>query len=119
MVLTWFVLWPLLIMPSVVVIMLGAIPSLTVFDHVIGGFMFREKLIRLLELFLPSDHIAQWHLLYDGANESTQILMHSVIAVNINLLILPLLYVVGTWMIAMNGWFASQTHASKTNILRR
>lgn len=120
MILTWFRLWPLLILPFLMTFLLGLIPSfLLLGKKEVGGFLIREPFVEMAEYVLPGDKAGLLHDLYYAGDYLTQVLIHAVLALNLNLLLLPFIYAVGAFLISVSSWVATTELDVKTQTARR
>jgi len=120
MILTWFRLWPLLILPFLTTFFLGLLPKVSILgDKEVGGFLIREPFVDLTEFLLPEDKAELLHHLYFTGDYLTQVSIHGVLALNLNLLLLPVLYAVGAFLIFVSSWVATAELDVKTQTARR
>lgn len=105
---TWFSLWPVLMIPSVLVFVAGLIPGLSFLNHTFGGGMVRQWLVNhVLIPILPKDWgwlLVDW---YQAASVAQELVLHALVAINMNALLLPVLYLGGEGVIRLSGWSAS------------
>lgn len=105
---TWFTLWPLLLMPSLLVFAAGLIPKLVFLNQSLGGGMVRQWMVNHVVIpILPQEwgwELVDW---YQAASVTQELILHAAVAININAVLLPLLYLTGQAVIRLNGWSAS------------
>jgi hypothetical protein len=118
--LTWFQVWPILGMPFFCISLISAIPTFPFFGRCFGGGMIREWLLNVLLLpVLPArfeDHLLDW---FTQATPLQEWLLVALVAINLNAVVLPVLYGVAKACIAISGWYTRTTLSLKTNTLRR
>ena len=116
---TWIQLWPLMPMPTVILSALAAIPTLTFNGRMLGGGPVREWLLNQLVLpVLPADisfSLVQW---FATASAFQEWAFAFAVAININALMLPLLYVFSIVVIRTSSWFAKKNIQLKRDALR-
>ncbi len=117
---TWMRLWPLLILPGVLMIALGAVVDVPVGGHEIGGAAVRNWCImHLLLNWLPGaarDQLAAWARQTDTLHRWTLFLL---ISLNINALLLPLFFGIGAAMQRLQAWGVRQDLEWKSAAVRR
>ena len=116
---TWIQLWPLMPMPTVILSALAAIPTLTFNGRVLGGGPVREYYLNHLVVpLLPSEDsfsLVRW---FATASAFQEWLFALAVTININALMLPLLYVFGIGVIRTSSWFAKKNIQLKRDALR-
>ena len=119
MILTWFVLWPLLLLPLAILFVLGAIPDFTLANKSLGGYLLRDMLVNSALALFTSEKASLLAQLYEQGDYVRQLLIYGVIALNLNMVILPFLYGIGELIIKVSSWLATAELESKTRTARR
>ena len=116
---TWIQLWPLMLMPTVILSALAALPTLPFNGRILGGGPVREVYLNHLVLpLLPADvslSLVQW---FAAASALQEWIFALAVAINVNALMLPLLYVFGIGVIRASSWFAKKNIQLKRDALR-
>ncbi len=104
---TWIQLWPLLGLPTLIVAALAAIPTVVFHGRPFGGGPVREWLFNHV-LLLPLPHAVTVALVARFAHPSIlqQWLLALLAALNLNAILLPLLYVIAAAVIGGSGYAA-------------
>jgi hypothetical protein len=117
---TWLQLWPLLALPTLILGAITAIPTKLINGHVMGGGPVREYLLNhVLVPVLPNDaavSVVQW---FAHANAFQEWFLSLLVIVNINGLLLPLLFVFGQGLIALSTWFTRKNIQLKRDAIRK
>ena len=117
---TWIQLWPLLGVPIVLVAALAAIPTAEFNNRIMGGGPIREWLLNHLLLpVLPTDTGASLIGWFSHASVFKEWLLAVLIGLNLNALLLPLLYGVGVLLIQMQSWLMRKDLDLKRQQARR
>ncbi|MHB8256180.1 MAG: hypothetical protein ACYDHY_04430 [Acidiferrobacterales bacterium] len=117
---TWFRLWPFLVLPGVVIIALGAVVALPLGAHEIGGAAVQHWcIVHLLVDWLPHGAQSQLTVWVSRADTLHRWILYLLIAVNINTLLLPLLYGIGVAILRLQAWGARQDLELKSAAVRR
>jgi len=117
---TWFRLWPFLALPGVVIIALGAVVALPLGAHEIGGAAVQHWCIaHLLVDWLPHGAQSQLTVWVSRTDTLHRWILYLLIAVNINTLLLPLLYGIGVAILRLQAWGARQDLELKSAAVRR
>lgn len=118
--LTWLELWPMLGLPFIAVSGLAALPTVALGWHVLGGAPIRGWLIdHVLMPCLPQAVAAHFAAGYVHAGVLRQWLISALIAINLNALLLPLLFLLGVAMIRSRNWIVNRNLALKREAARR
>ena len=116
---TWIQLWPLMLMPTIILSALAAIPTRLFNGRVLGGGPVREYYLNHFILpVLPADasvSLVQW---FSTASAIQEWCVAFAVSVNINALMLPLLYVFGIFVIQVSSWFAKKNIQLKRDSMR-
>jgi hypothetical protein len=107
---TWFDLWWLLGLPSFFLGIFTAFPSIDVgnvhlFGHALRAWLINHTLLVPLPAVV-ADRVVHWFLQADALGQWALSLLA---AVNLNALLLPLLFALGTAMIRWSEWSARKT----------
>lgn len=106
---TWLKIWPLLLMPTVILSAIAAFPTSLIGGRVLGGGPVREYYLNHFLLpVLPADASASLVSWFSAASSMQEWLLAFAISVNLNAVLLPLLYVLGNF---------EQTSAARQAIL--
>lgn len=104
---SWVAAAPWLVAPGLLVFLAGLIPELNVIGAQVGGGLVRQGLVNhvLLPVLPETDAttIVDWYMQTDVLGE---LLLHALIALNINAALLPVLYVLFAGYIGLNNWAA-------------
>ncbi|MDA8362524.1 MAG: hypothetical protein M0Z84_01610 [Gammaproteobacteria bacterium] len=117
---TWIALWPLLAVPCVLMIAIGAVPSLLLGVHEIGGAAVRNWcVVHLLLDWLPGDARVRLLVWFDRTDALRRWAFYLLIAINVNALLLPVLYGVGEAALRLQAWavrrqLETQSRAART-----
>ena len=117
---TWMQLWWELLIPLLMVAVLSvALPTIHITGRVSGGGPIREWFLNHCLLPLLSDHDAQalvvWWM---KANEWQEIALVLFIGLNINVVLLPLLWAQGEAWIRLKSWFARRSLEDRRRLIR-
>lgn len=117
--LTWVYLWWICLIPLPLVFVVGALPSIPVFGQVIQGGVVREWFLNHLALPLLTDE-AGWILVnwFDQASYGEELIFQLVIAVDVTLLLLPVMYVIGEIFIRLSAWAQTTSHEQRRRSIR-
>jgi hypothetical protein len=108
---TWLTYWPVLLTPTVILSALAALPTWTLNGRFVGGGPVREYYLNHFILpVLPTDASSSLVAWFSTASGLQEWLLSLAVAVNLNALMLPLLYALGVLIIGLSSW------ASKKNI---
>ena len=117
---TWLQLWPLLTLPTLILGAITAIPTMHINGREMGGGPVREYFLNhALVPVLPHDAamaLVQW---FAHANAMQEWFLALLLAVNINGMLLPLLFVLGQGLIALSTWFTRKDIQLKRDAIRR
>ena len=116
---TWLTYWPVLLTPTVILSALAGLPTLMFNGHLVGGGPVREYYLNHFILpVLPTDaasSLVAWFLTASGLQEW---LLSFAVAVNINALMLPLLYALGVLIIGLSSWVSKKNIDLKRQAVR-
>ncbi len=102
---SWLVRWPLLLMPSVLMIALEAVPGLPVGARVLGGAAVQNWCVtHLLLVWLPDvarTRLAAW---FGLAGRVQRWELYGLIVINVNAVLLPLIYASVESVIRFQAW---------------
>lgn len=117
---TWLQLWPLLVFPSFLISALSALPTVLFNGRYLGGGPIREWLLNhVLLSWLPQtasiDVVAWWAHALPWQEWCVTLLL----AFNLNVLLLPLLFGFGEIQIRFRNWTAATTLELKRKGVRR
>jgi hypothetical protein len=117
---TWLQLWPLLTLPTLILGAITAIPTMPINGRVMGGGPVREYFLNhILVPILPNDAaftLVQW---FAHANAVQEWFLSLLVIVNINGLLLPLLFIVGQGLIFVSTWFTRKDIQLKREAIRK
>lgn len=117
---SWIAVAPMLALPGLIIFLLGLLPDVPFLNQAIGGGIVREFLVNhLLLSWLPYEdavRVVAWYMHTDLAGE---LLLHALLALNINVLLLPLLYPLAAGYIGVNNWAAKTDLTLKRNAAKR
>lgn len=118
--LTWFGLWPMLLMPMLLMVAAGLIPLSQPFGRAFGGPLVREWSLNHLVLPLLPDG-AGWQLVnwFAHASLAQEWTFYLLVALNVNALCLPFLYAFGEGLIRLRAWATRTDLDLKHQALRR
>ena len=119
MILTWFRLWPFLFIPLMVLIPILLIPEIYILNQKMGGIYVSDFLVNLILPFMQNDHALALIDYYKSGGIFSAFVVSMLIAININVLLLPLLYGLGNVIILVSSWFTTTELIVKTKIARR
>lgn len=116
---TWLKIWPLLLMPTVILSALAAIPTHIFNGRLLGGGPVREYYLNNFLLpVLPADASASLVQWFSTASSMQEWLLAFAVSVNINAILLPLLYVFGIFVIQVSSWVAKKDIQLKRDSVR-
>ncbi|KAF0190500.1 MAG: hypothetical protein FD165_2668 [Gammaproteobacteria bacterium] len=117
---SWIQLWPVLVIPYVVLFSVGVLPTIALYGHAIGGSQVREWLLNHVAIpLLPNS--AAWSLVdwFGTAGTAQEIGLHAVLSLNVYAIAFPLFYLMGVAMIRLSAWSASLDLKQKRQSLKR
>lgn len=104
---TWLTLWPLLLVPSIILTALASCPTVMFKGRVLGGGPVREFYLNHFVLpVLPHDVGARLVDWFSSATVVQEWFLALATAININAALLPLLYLLGFCVINVSAWMA-------------
>ena len=116
---TWVTFWPMLALPAFLMSIIAAIPTVRINDKLLGGGPVREYYINHIALPIMPDGIAtrlvDWFAM---ASPLQEWFFSLAIAINVNALLLPILYGLGCVVIAFSGWMARLRISQRRNSVR-
>ncbi len=116
---TWIQLWPVLMMPTIILSALSAMPTRLFNGRMLGGGPVREYLLNHVVLpLLPADASAALVNWFAAASSMQEWLLAFAVSVNINAMLLPLLYGLGVLVIQVSSWFAKKDIQLKRESMR-
>lgn len=117
---TWLQLWWELLIPFIVISLLVTLPTIQWSGHLIGGGPLREWLLNQCVLpWLPTDMahtLVQWWM---SATTFQEISLSMLIALNINVVLLPVMYLQGELIIRYRAWAAAKSLDLLRHSIRR
>lgn len=117
---TWYQVWPLLLLPSLILFPVGLLPDTTLFGEPFGGGIVREFAINHALLPLLSKEagwrVVTWFGRASGAGETA---LYGLIVLNVNALSLPLIYGAMTLRMQFGAWYTRSELAAKRKLLRQ
>jgi len=116
---TWLRIWPLLMMPTAILSAIAAFPASLIGGRVLGGGPVREYYLNHFLLpVLPADASAALVGWFSTASALQEWLMAFAVSVNLNAILLPLLYVLGAFVIQVSSWVAKKDIQLKRDSIR-
>lgn len=116
---TWLQYWMVMPMPTVILSAMAAMPTGMLNGRLIGGGPVREYFLNNFALpVLPVDagnQLVEWFSTASGFEEW---LLAFAVAVNINAVLLPLLYVLGVAVIGLSSWVSRKGIDLKRSAVR-
>ncbi len=117
---TWLRVWPLCVVPGVVLMLLGCLPQIAWVDKSVGGASVRAATVEVaLVSWLPSAPREEFQRWYAAAPPATHYAVHAWLALNLNTLLLPLTYGLARACIASSAWSMRTEWELKRGALRR
>jgi len=117
---TWLQIAPFLAVPGLLVFLSGLLPLVDVLGTPVGGGIVREWWVNHLVLpVLPATDAAwlvEWYL---QTPLSGELLLHALVALNINTALLLVLYPLAAGYIRLNNWMAKTDLALKRTSAKR
>lgn len=117
---TWVQVWPLLCLPTVLLGLVGLLPTIHTASRVLGGGPLREWVINHgLLPWLPygaAGRVVEW---FDQATVAHEWLLYMLVVLNLNALFLPVLYGLGEGWLRVRNWFARKDLELKRRAARR
>lgn len=114
--LTWFRLWPLLVLPAFILLLLTSLPIFEIRSRLLGGGLVREWLLNHALLpVLPLAQAEQLIVWFANASVIQEWLLSLLIIININGILLFPLYFIGQLIIGFSAW----TLRTELNIKRK
>jgi hypothetical protein len=116
---TWLRIWPLLLMPTVILSALAAFPTSLIGGRVLGGGPVREYYVyHFLLPVLPANASAALVNWFATASSMQEWLLAFAVPVNLNAILLPLLYALGVFVIQVSSWVAKKDIQLKRDSIR-
>ncbi len=117
---TWLQLWLIMPIPTLVLGAMAAIPTMNIQGRVMGGGPVREYFLNhILVPVLPHDAAASLVQWFAQASAVQEWFLTLLVVVNINALLLPLLFVLGEGLIMLSTWFTRKDIQLKRDAIRR
>ena len=117
---TWLQVAPFLLVPGVFVFISGILPMVEVLGAPLGGGLVREWCVNHLVLpLLPvaeASRVVEWYM---QTSLSGELMLHALVAFNINTALLLVLYPLAAGFIRVNNWAAKTDLALKRNSAKR
>jgi len=117
---TWLQMAPFLAIPGLLVFLSGLLPMVEVLGTPIGGGLVREWCVNHLVLpVLPRAEaltLVEWYM---HTRLSGELLLHALVAININTALLLVLYPLAAGFIRLNNWMAKTDLALKRGSAKR
>lgn len=116
---TWLQYWPMLPMPTVILSAMAAMPTGMFNGRLVGGGPVREYYLNHFALpVLPADAGMQLVAWFSAANGFQEWLLAFAVSININAILLPLLYVMGVCVIKLSSWVSKKNIDLKREAVR-
>ena len=116
---TWFGLWPLLILPAVMMIALGALVTPGLGGHGAGGNAVQYWcIVHLLLDWLPHAAQARLAAVLARADAPHRWMLYLLVTANVNALMLPPLYALGSGLLRLQAWSVRRDLELKTRAAR-
>jgi len=116
---TWLKIWPLLMMPTVIFSAIAAFPTFLIGGRVLGGGPVREYYLNHFLLpVLPADASVSLISWFSTASAMQEWLLAFAVSVNLNAMLLPLLYALGVFVIQVSSWVAKKDIQLKRDSMR-
>lgn len=117
---TWFHIYPALSIPFWLISAIAALPAATFNGHTYSGMRFSEWLLNHFVVpVLPNiwlDPLIDWFI---HASKLDAWFFMALIALNLNAIMLPLLYWLATLLISLGSWSSSKSLELKANSIRK
>lgn len=117
---TWLQVAPFLAVPGVLVFLVGLLPMVDVLGAPLGGAIVREWLVNHLVLpVLPvadATRVVEWYM---QTSISGELSLHALVALNINTVLLLMLYPLAAGYIRLNNWAAKTDLSLKRGSAKR
>lgn len=108
---TWLALAPLLALPGLAVFVAGLLPALEVLGRPVGGALVRHWCVEHWVIpLLPAADATRLLAWYAHSGKLGEVLLHALVAVNLNAALLPLLAPLAAGLLRLNHW------ATKTDL---
>lgn len=102
---SWVTFWPFLLIPGLVMAGMGALVTLPVHGHLLGGEAVRDWCnAHLLLAWLPDSAAYRVETWLKEAPLMHQWILYLLVVMNVNALLLPFLYVAGEAIMRFHGW---------------
>ncbi len=116
---TWIAFWPFLALPSLLMIGIGSLVSVTVYGRLMGGMIVRHWCIEhLVMLWLPAHAGARLAVWVNEAKSVHEWILYIAITLNVNAVLLPALYIFGEGIVRFHGWRVRKDLDLKRNSLK-
>jgi len=116
---TWLQLWPVLMMPTIIFTALASMPTRMFNGRLLGGGPVREYYLNNFVLpLLPADSGASLVHWFSTASTLQEWLMAFAVSINLNAIMLPILFVFGIFVIQISTWFSKKNIQLKRKAMR-
>lgn len=106
---TWIQVWPILLLPTILIAGIAALPTAALKGRDLGGGPIREWLLNHLLLpLIPQDAGRALVAWFQHASGVQEWLVALLIALNTNAVLLPAFYGLGLVMIRTGNWFTNK-----------
>lgn len=117
---SWIRLWPLLLMPYVVMLGIGLMPTVHLFGRDLGGPYVREWVLNTWVLpWMPQDSAITLVGWFAKASPLQEMWLHALIMLNLYALLFPVLLGTGALVIRYSVWSTATDLVLKRRALRR
>lgn len=117
---TWVRLWTIFLVVPLLVWLPGAVPQFSIRGRTFGGGYVRQWFANnVVYPVVPADWWATIQGWYMTTSYAGELALHSLIAIDIGLLSMPLVYVLGTLYIRFLAWLTKTDFSQKTTSVRR
>ena len=118
--LTWIRLWVICPAPLVPIFLVGCFPSFEFMGKTVHGGIIRQAFVNNVALpVLPQAWAVQLVEWFEQASFVHELLLHFVISVDLTLLLLPLMFLIGQFLIWSSSWLSTTDHSLKTKQVRQ
>lgn len=116
---TWLQLWPVMLMPTVILTALASMPTRMFNGRFMGGGPVREYYLNHFMLpLLPADTGSQLVAWFSTASGMQEWFLGLAVSVNLNAVMLPLLYGLGVVIIGLSSWVSKKNIDLKRQAMR-
>lgn len=115
---TWVQLWPLLAAPAFLASLLSALPTFALKGVLLGGGPLRQWLINTFMLpVVPTEAGHDFVAWFAHASVVSEWFVSFFVALNVNAILLPALYLVGALIIRVQAWLARMDINQRRNAI--